>query len=85
MKVAKLCDVYVVMNKTDFNVRLDKCDVIETKLKELWHDKNDCAGVYCAANSSAGASVCIDRLGYFECVDQSGKILRTVKPISSKF
>ena len=84
-KGEKSCDVYAVINITESVANVDKCDVVETQLKQLWHDKNDCAGVYCASsNSSTGNFVCKDRLRYYECVDETGKAVIS-KQFSRKF
>ena len=72
------CDVYVRI-ESDKSVRSrmsDKCYVIEGRLKEMWGDENDCAGVFCGNVSSKSAhdEICVDRFGYYECVDFTGKI-----------
>ena len=69
----KTCHAYLtIVDVTDDEKAGDvvDCDVIERQLMEMWKDVNDCVGVYC---NSTPHSKCVDRLGYYECVDTSGK------------
>ena len=50
---------------------MNNCDVIEAQLSAMWHDPNQCAGVHCSDHSA----ICVDRFGFFECVNSQGQTL----------
>ena len=75
---ARTCHIYLKKG-TDNQIEKDQsggmdCDVIERRLMDMWEDVNDCVGIYC---NSAPHAKCVDRFGYYECVDSTGRVQET--------